>query len=59
MAPPYVLDYVAAHEVAHLAEMNHGPRFQALVRRLAPRVRCAEAWLKGKGHLLHRYGAAR
>lgn len=59
MAPPYVLDYVAAHEVAHLAEMNHGPRFHALVRSLSARVRCAEAWLKEKGHMLHRYGAAR
>ena len=59
MAPEYVLDYVAAHEVAHLAEMNHGPRFHTLVKSLTPRVRCAEAWLKEKGHLLHRYGAAR
>lgn len=59
MAPSYVLDYVAAHEVAHLCEMNHGPRFHALLRSLTPRVRCAEAWLKHKGHLLHRYGAVR
>src|SRR4029078_2556337 len=33
MAPPRILDYVAAHEVAHLAEMNHGPHFWALVKK--------------------------
>ena len=36
MAPPRVLDYVAAHEVAHMLEMNHSPRFWAVVERLFP-----------------------
>ena len=36
MAPAAVLDYVVAHEVAHLAELNHSPRFWAVVRRLCP-----------------------
>ena len=36
LAPPAVLDYLAAHEAAHLLEMNHGPRFWALVDRLHP-----------------------
>ncbi|MFV0367272.1 MAG: M48 family metallopeptidase, partial [Hyphomicrobiaceae bacterium] len=36
LAPPLILDYVAAHEVAHLKEMNHGPKFWALVRRTMP-----------------------
>ena len=36
LAPPFVLDYLAAHEVAHLVELNHSPRFWRLVRRLYP-----------------------
>jgi predicted metal-dependent hydrolase len=56
LAPPYVLDYVAAHEVAHLKEMNHGPRFWALVRKTNPRMDEARRWLKRFGAELHRYG---
>jgi predicted metal-dependent hydrolase len=56
MAPPFVLDYVAAHEVAHLAEMNHGPRFWALLERTMPRMREAKRWLQTYGSDLHRYG---
>ncbi len=55
MAPPAVLDYVAAHEVAHLAEMNHGPRFWALVARTCPRMEEAKRWLSVYGVELHRY----
>lgn len=58
LAPPIVLDYVAAHEVAHLAEMNHGPRFWSLVRQTMPELEVAKAWLKVYGADLHRYGAA-
>jgi predicted metal-dependent hydrolase len=58
LAPPGVLDYVAAHEVAHLAEMNHGPRFWSLVRATMPEPDAAKAWLKVYGADLHRYGAA-
>ncbi len=57
LAPPVVLDYVAAHEVAHLAEMNHGPRFWALVAKTMPELRPAKAWLHTHGLQLHRYGA--
>lgn len=57
LAPPVVLDYVAAHEVAHLAEMNHGPRFWALVRRTTSSVDEAKSWLREHGTMLHRYGA--
>ncbi len=56
MAPPAILDYVAAHEVAHLAEMNHGPNFWALVRRSCPNMDEARAWLDVYGIELHRYG---
>lgn len=53
MAPAYVLDYLAAHEVAHLKEMNHGPRFWNLVEHLCPKTPEAEAWLKQHGPTLH------
>jgi hypothetical protein len=57
LAPPSVLDYLAAHEVAHRREMNHGPRFWATVDALFPERHAAEAWLKKHGAGLHRYGA--
>ena len=53
MAPPMVIDYLAAHEVAHLQEMNHGPRFWALCKRLCPHMEEAKAWLKRYGSQLH------
>jgi len=49
MAPPEVLDYVAAHEVAHLAQMNHSPAFWAEVERLFPGYETPRAWLKRHG----------
>ncbi len=55
MAPSEVLDYVAAHEVAHLAEMNHSPSFWAVVTRLMPDYAPRRRWLKQKGSALHRY----
>jgi len=59
LAPPFVLDYLAAHEVAHLAHMNHGPRFWALVARAMPRYEEARNWLHRHGASLHAYGATR
>ena len=56
LAPPAVLDYVAAHEVAHLREMNHGPRFWSLVRQSCPAMEDAKRWLRIYGMDLHRYG---
>ena len=56
LAPPHILDYVAAHEVAHLAEMNHGPRFWALVKTSVPELELAKRWLQIYGLDLHRYG---
>ena len=57
LAPPFVLDYLAAHEVAHLGHMNHGPRFWALVARTMPRHEEARAWLHKHGSSLHADGA--
>jgi hypothetical protein len=45
-APEAVVDYVVAHEVAHLVEMNHGPRFWRLVATLVPDTRAPRAWLR-------------
>jgi len=56
LAPPRILDYVAAHEVAHLVEMNHGSRFWALVERLIPTMKEDKRWLQVYGLDLHRYG---
>ena len=58
LAPPLILDYVAAHEVAHLREMNHGPRFWALVQRTMPQMDEARQWMQIYGMDLHRYGPA-
>lgn len=53
LAPPQVLDYVAAHEVAHLAEMNHSPAFWAVVAGLMPDYAPHRLWLKRQGQALH------
>ena len=58
LAPPHVLDYLAAHEVAHLIEMNHSPRFWRLVARICPDWQRAKNWLAAHGNALHRYGEA-
>ncbi|MEI4234621.1 M48 family metallopeptidase [Roseovarius sp. D22-M7] len=55
MAPPEVLDYVAAHEVAHLVEMNHSPAFWAVVAQLFPAHDGPRQWLRQEGAGLHRY----
>jgi hypothetical protein len=57
MAPPLVLNYLAAHEVAHLVHLDHSPRFWALAHKLCSDVDRAEAWLSGQGSQLHKYGA--
>ncbi len=55
-APPFVLDYVCVHEVAHLTEMNHGPRFWSLVDRHCERHEEARRWLRRESARLQRYG---
>ncbi len=56
MAPPFVLDYVAAHEVAHLVEMNHSAAFWATVKRTLPDMERGRAWLKAHGRQLMAHG---
>jgi predicted metal-dependent hydrolase len=56
MAPESVLDYVVAHEVAHLAEHNHGPEFWRLVGTLTADMDGGRDWLKKHGGNLHRIG---
>ncbi len=53
MAPPEVLDYLAAHEVAHLVEMNHSAQFWALTKRLCPGTDQHKGWLRVNGAKLH------
>ena len=55
MAPADVLDYVAAHEVAHLARMDHSPAFWAEVERLYGDYDAPRRWLRKEGNALHRY----
>lgn len=56
MAPGFVLDYVAAHEVAHLVEMNHSVAFWRTVERALPDMGRGRAWLKAHGRELMAYG---
>lgn len=51
-APMFVIDYVIVHELAHLLEQNHTPRFWNIVRAQAPNMEKAKAWLQKHGGLL-------
>ena len=53
MAPPGVLDYLAAHETAHLVEMNHSEKFWNLTRELCPQTDRHKQWLRTNGSKLH------
>ncbi|MCC5971680.1 MAG: M48 family metallopeptidase [Pararhodobacter sp.] len=55
MAPPEVLDYVVAHEVAHLVQMNHSPAFWDEVAQLMPGYQAHRGWLRSHGSDLHRF----
>jgi predicted metal-dependent hydrolase len=59
LAPEFVLDYVVAHEVAHLREMNHSPRFWAHVKSLVANIAAPQDWLKVHGRELQRYAAGK
>ena len=56
LAPDSVLDYVVAHEIAHLVHFDHGPRFWALLASMIGDVDSPRAWLRDQGAALHRYG---
>jgi len=56
LAPPWVLDYVAAHEAAHMVEANHSPAYWAVVKRIFGDYRPARAWLRAHGAALHAVG---
>ena len=56
LAPFAVADYVAAHECAHLLELNHGPRFWGHVKALVGDERPHRAWLRAEGARLHAFG---
>lgn len=58
-APPEVLDYVCAHEAAHLIEHNHGPRFWALVGRCIDDPKTRRRWLREHSAPLFAVGAER
>ena len=55
MAPPDVLDYVAAHEVSHLIEMNHSAAYWRVVASIYPDYAAPRRWLRENGQRLHRY----
>lgn len=55
LAPREILDYVAAHEVAHLVHMDHSPAFWSVVGDIFPGYRAERQWLRREGHGLHRY----
>lgn len=56
MAPPPIINYLVAHEVAHLKEMNHGPKFWRLCEKLCPDTERCRSWLKRNGGALQAIG---
>jgi predicted metal-dependent hydrolase len=56
LAPPFVLDYVAAHEVSHMLEMNHSQDFWDVVERTLPTMERGREWLRVNGRQLMVYG---
>lgn len=53
-APPHIINYVICHELAHLKQMNHSPKFYAVVEQLFPHYKAAEKELKMLSPQLHR-----
>lgn len=55
LAPKEILQYVVAHEIAHILEMNHSKKFWDIVEKLFPNYKEARQWLRANGELLHSY----
>ncbi|WP_052046144.1 M48 family metallopeptidase [Candidatus Paracaedibacter symbiosus] len=55
LAPPFILEYVGAHEVAHLVHLNHSPDFWRVVAALFPQYKQAREWLKQNGSTLFQH----
>ncbi|MCK5444350.1 MAG: M48 family metallopeptidase, partial [Rhodospirillaceae bacterium] len=56
MAPAFVLDYLVAHEVAHLRQRNHGEKFWKLTQSLSDDMDSAHEWMERHAPELYRYG---
>ncbi len=57
LMPTHALDYVVAHEVAHLRHMNHGPEFWALVAKICPHMKTSRQWMSKNAGTFHKYNA--
>jgi predicted metal-dependent hydrolase len=59
LAPPAILDYVAAHECAHLVHLNHSPAYWRVLMELGAAARAARDWFAAHGQGLYAYGVER
>ncbi len=57
LMPDKALDYVVAHEIAHIRHMNHSPEFWALVARICPHMDESRRWMKKNAGRFHKYNA--
>lgn len=57
LMPEEIVDYVVAHEVAHLRHMDHSPQFWNVLQKVCPKMDENKNWLKKHGTSMHKYGA--
>ena len=53
MAPPKIIEYVIVHELMHIKEHNHSPKYWEHVKILYPNIKNAKEWLMYKGQTLN------